>query len=100
MPAPRINILVDGSPLRPTVLAQLVRAGLRESDCDPSVLALRFALVQRADGEFGPLDDDLFEPGILLGFELEAPGGLTQRMFEGPITHIRPHFETVASNAY
>lgn len=100
MPAPRINILVSGSPLDQKVLAQLQRAELRESDCDPSVLALRFTLVQRANGEFGPLDDDLFEPSVVLGFELEAPGGLTQRLFEGPITHIRPHFETVESNAY
>jgi phage protein D len=100
MPSPRINVLVAGSPLDPAVLAQLTRAEVRESDCDPSVLALRFRLVQRADGEFGPLDDDLFEPGAALGFELEPPGGVTQRLFEGLITHIRPHFETIESNAY
>jgi len=100
MPSPRINVVVAGSPVEPAVLAQLTRAEVRESDCDPSVLALRFKLVQRANGEFGPLDDDLFEPGVAIGFELEAPGGLTQRLFEGLITHIRPHFETVESNAY
>jgi hypothetical protein len=101
MPTPRINVLVDGSPIEPIVLAQMLRAEVRESDRDPSVLALRFRLVQRADGEFGPLDDDLFEPGVVLSFEVEPPGGLTtQRLFEGPITHIRPHFETIESNAY
>ncbi|MDX6512921.1 MAG: hypothetical protein QOE36_2425 [Gaiellaceae bacterium] len=100
MPSPRINVLVAGSPLESTVLAQMTRAELRESDRDPSVLALRFSLVQRADGEFGPLDDDVFEPGAVLSFEVEPPGGLTQRLFEGPITHIRPHFETIESNAY
>jgi phage protein D len=100
MPSPRINVLVAGSALDPMVLAQLTRAEVRESDCDPSVLALRFRLVQRSDGEFGPLDDDLFEPGAAIGFEVEPPGGLTQRLFEGLITHIRPHFETVESNAY
>jgi hypothetical protein len=100
MPSPRINVIVAGSPLDPTVLAQLTRAEVRESDCDPSVLALRFRLVQRANGEFGPLDDELFEPGAEIGFELEPPGGLTQRLFEGLVTHIRPHFETVESNAY
>ena len=42
MPSPRIKVLVDGSPLDATVLAQLTRAEVRESDCDPSVLALRF----------------------------------------------------------
>src|SRR6266545_5636339 len=100
MPSPRVNVLVAGSPLEPTVLAQMTRAEVRESDGDPSVLALRFRLVQRADGEFGPLDDDLFEPGVALSFELEPPGGLTQRLFEGLITHIRPHFESIESNAY
>ena len=93
-------MLVDGSPLDPLVLARHTRAEVRESDRDPSVLALRFALVQRDDGEFGPLDDELFEPGVVLGFDVEPPGGLTQRLFEGPITHIRPHFETVEANAY
>jgi hypothetical protein len=78
----------------------MTRAEVRESDSDPSVLSLRFRLVQRADGEFGPLDEDVFEPGVLLSFEVEPPGGLTQRLFEGPITHIRPHFETILSNAY
>src|SRR6476619_1108407 len=100
MPSPRVNLLVADSPLDPTVLAQMTRAEVRESDCDPSVLALRFRLVQRASGEFGPLDDDLFEPGAVVGFELEPPGGSTQRLFEGPITHIRPHFETIEANAY
>src|SRR6476659_911030 len=100
MPSPRINVLVAGSALDPMVLAQLTRAEVRESDCDPSVLALRFRLVQRTDGEFGPLGDNRFEPGAAIGFEVEPPGGLTQRLFEGLITHLRPHFETVESNAY
>lgn len=100
MPSPRINVLVAGSPLAAGVLAQLTRAELRESDCDPSVLALRFTLVQRADGEFGPVDDDVFEPGVVLGFEIEPPGGVIQRLFEGPVTHIRPHFESIESNSY
>lgn len=100
MPAPRISVLADGAPLDPGVLALLARAEVRESDRDPSVLALRFKLVQRADGEFTPLDDGLFEPGTQLGFDVEPPGGVTQRLFEGIVTHVRPHFETIASNAY
>jgi hypothetical protein len=100
VPSPRINVLVAGSPLDGVVLAQMTRAEVRESDCDPSVLALRFSLVQHPDGEFGPLDDDLFEPGVVLSFEIEPLGGLTQRLFEGLVTHIRPHFETIGSNAY
>src|SRR5262245_20347703 len=100
MPSPSVNVLLAGSPIDGTVLAQLTRAEVRESDCDPSVLALRFRLVQRDDGEFGPIDDDLFEPGALLSFEVAAPGALLTRLFEGPITHVRPHFETIESNSY
>src|SRR5262245_22836257 len=100
MPSPRINVHLDGSPLDPLVLAQMTRAEVRESDCDPSVLSLRFRLVQRSDGEFGRLDDELFEPGVAIGFEAQPPGGLAQRLFEGQITHVRPHFESIVSNAY
>lgn len=100
MPSPRVNVLLSGAPLDPRTLAQLDRAELRESDSDPSVLSLRFRLVQRPDGEFGPLDDELFEPGAPIGFEAEPPGGLTTRLFEGYVTHVRPHFETIESNSY
>ena len=100
MPAPRLNIFVAGSPLDPAVLAQMTRAEVRESDSDPSVLALRFSLVQHGNGEFSPLDDNVFEPGAAIAFELEPPGGLVQRIFDGAITHIRPHFEIVPANAY
>lgn len=100
MPAPRISVLVAGTPLDAEVLAQMTRAEVRESDCDPTVLALRFTLVQRPDGEFRPLDDDVFEPGAVLSFEVEPPGGVAHRLFEGYVTHVRPHFETIKSNAY
>ena len=100
MPSPRINLLVAGTALDAAVLAQLTRAEVRESDRDPSVLALRFTLVQRANGEFGPLDDVLFDPGVAIGFEVEPPGGLLVRIFEGFCTHVRPHFETAQDNAY
>lgn len=100
MPSPRITVLVDGTAVDPTVLAVLTRVELRESDCDPSVLALRFGLTQRATGEFGPLDDELFEPGVPIAFEVEPPGGLLQRVFDGYCTHLRPHFESAAENAY
>src|SRR6266700_6554188 len=100
MPAPRVNVFIAGSPLDPDVLARMTRAEVRESDCDPTVLALRFSVSQRGNGEFTPVDDDLFEPGAAIAFEVEAPGGLTQRLFDGAITHIRPHFEVVPANAY
>lgn len=100
MPSPRINVLLSGTALDPAVLAQLTRVEVRESDRDPSVLALRFTLVQRDNGEFGPLDDTLFEPGVPVSFEVEPPGGLLQRLFEGFCTHVRPHFETAQDNAY
>lgn len=100
MPNPRINVLVDGTALDPVVLARLNRAEVRESDCDPSVLALRFAMSQLDNGEFTPLDDGPFVPGAIIGFEVAPPGALVQRIFEGPLTHVRPHFETVAANSY
>ena len=100
MPSPRIQVVVDGSPIDATVMAQLVRAEVRESDRDPSVLALRFTLVQRPDGEFAPIDDELFDPGTPIAFEVEPPGGTLQRLFDGFVTHLRPHFETIESNAY
>jgi hypothetical protein len=100
MPSPRVNVLLAGSPLDPAVLAQMVRAEVRESDSDPTVLAMRFKVSQRADGEFAPVDDELFEPGAVVSFDLEPPGGIVQRLFEGPVTHVRPHFETIESNAY
>jgi hypothetical protein len=100
MPSPRINVLVAGNAVDPVVLAQLTRVEMRESDRDPSVLALRFTLVQRANGEFSPLDDTLFEPGAAIAFEVEPPGGLLQRLFDGYCTQLRPHFEAAAENAY
>ena len=100
MPSPRIQVVVDGAPIVATVMAQLTRAEVRESDCDPSVLALRFTLVQRSDGEFGPIDDALFDPGTPIAFEIEPPGGTIQRLFDGLVTHLRPHFETIESNSY
>jgi len=100
MTSPRVNLFVAGTAVDPAVLAQLTRVEVRESDCDPTVLALRFTLVQRDNGEFGPLDDTMFEPGTPIGFEVEPPGGVLQRIFEGFCTHIRPHFESAAENAY
>jgi hypothetical protein len=100
VPSPRLQVLLADSPLDATVMAQLTRAEVRESDCDPSVLALRFRLVQRADGEFGPIDDELFEPGTRIAFEVEPAGGVLQRIFDGVVTHLRPHFEAIESNTY
>ncbi|MGY1708345.1 contractile injection system protein, VgrG/Pvc8 family [Geodermatophilus sp. SYSU D00758] len=100
MASARVALLIAGTALEAGVLAQLTRVEVRESDTDPTVLALRFGLVQRGDGEFGPLDDDLFEPGVALAFEIEPPGGVAQRLFDGSVTHVRPHFETIAQNAY
>jgi len=100
MPSPRINVLVAGSSLDLAIVALIGRWEVRESDREPSVLALRLRLVQRPDGEFGPLDDDVFEPGVALSFEAEAPGGLMVRLFDGYLTHVRPHFESIEANCY
>jgi hypothetical protein len=96
----RINLLIGGKRLDTEVLALLLRAEVRETDSDASVLALRFGLVQQPNGEFRPLDGGPFELGALIAFEVEPPGGLPQRLFQGYVTHLRPHFEVIESNGY
>ena len=79
MANPRVNVLVDGTAVDASVLGALTRAEVRESDCDPSVLALRFSLVPRANideavhtllqtsqGEF-PVVDDAGKPIGVIG---------------------------------
>ncbi len=100
MPSAQINIVVQGDRLEPNVLSLLSRLEVRESDSDPTVAALRFGLVQRPDGEFNPVDDDVFAPGVQIGIDVAAPGSLPHRLFEGFVTHIRPHFETIEANGY
>lgn len=95
-----LNILLGGERLEASVLTQLSRLEVRESDSDPTVLALRFSLKQLPSGEFSPLDSEHFEPGAELAAELTAPGGLPQRLFQGYVTHVRPHFESIESNGY
>jgi hypothetical protein len=100
VPAPRINVLLNGERLDDRALALLTRLEVRESDADPTVAALRFRLTQQPDGAFFPLDEDLFEPAAGLAVDVEAPGGLPQRLFDGYTTHVRPHFETIEANCY
>jgi hypothetical protein len=95
-----LNLLLNDQRVDPTLLQQLVRAEVRESDSDPTVISLRFKMVQQPTGEIFPLDDDLFVPAASLDFDLAAPGGLPERLFSGKVTHIRPHFETIESNCY
>jgi phage protein D len=100
MPAPSVQLLIGGEAIEPALLDRLRRVEVRESDQDPTVLALRLQLTQQASGEFSPLDDDLFGTGVRLSLDLAAPGGTAQRLFDGVVTHIRPHFEDIESNCY
>lgn len=100
MPTPKIQLLRDDEPLPEQALAQLARLEIRESDWDPALLALRFNLTQQPDGAFALLDDDTFEPGARLAAEIAAPGGLSQRLFDGWVSHVRPHFEEPEANSY
>lgn len=100
MPDPRFSVSVGGRPLDGDALAHLCRVEVREGDGDPSVAALRFNLSQRADGTYGPLDDDVFAPAARVRVDVEAPGGRLVALFHGYVTHLRPHFETIESNAY
>ena len=101
MPAPKLNLLLDGERLDAEVLTQLSRLEVREGDEGPSLLALRFRLAQRPGGLFFPLDDpDLFAPARPIAVDLTAPGGLPTRVFAGYLSHVRPHFEAVEANCY
>jgi hypothetical protein len=93
-------VLLGEERLDAATLALLDHLEVRESDSDPSALALRFRMVQAPDGSFRPTDQDLFVPGKPLGVELSAPGGLLKRLFQGYVTHLRPHYETIESNCY
>ncbi|MDB4927881.1 MAG: hypothetical protein JWM10_365 [Myxococcaceae bacterium] len=100
MPDPRFSVLVDDQPLDGSALGLLFRLEVRESDDNPTVASLRFRLSQQPDGNYAPLDDDLFAPSTKLRVSVEAPGGLLVALFHGYVTHLRPHFETIESNAY
>jgi hypothetical protein len=96
---PEYRVLLDGAALDVAEL-KLTRLEVRESDADPTFCALRFDLAQRDDGTFAQLDDDVFRPGLPLGVELTMPGATPSRLFEGFVTHLRPHFETIEANCY
>jgi len=100
MPAPLIQLLLDGEAAEPRLLDRVRRMEVRESDEDPTIAALRLQLSQQPSGAFFPLDDELFTAGTRLGIEVAAPGGLPQRLFEGFVTHVRPHFESIESNCF
>lgn len=100
MPDPRLLVAVEGQPIEASVLGLLTRIEVRESDVDPTLLALRFNATQSPGGEFSPIDDGIFVPAAQVSVQIEAPGGAPVRLFEGFVTHVRPHFETIESNAY
>lgn len=100
MPAPSFQLLVGGDAVDPGVLDRVRRIEVRESDQDPTVVALRLQLSQQPSGEFFPLDDAIFGSGVRLALEIASPGGTAQRLFDGIVTHVRPHFESVESNCY
>ncbi|OJH34512.1 hypothetical protein BON30_42640 [Cystobacter ferrugineus] len=92
--------MFDGKRLEAGVLGLLTRLEVRESDADATVAALRFNLSQLPDGEFSPVDEELFTPAAHLSLDVEAPGGNPVRLFDGYVTHVRPHFERIESNCY
>ncbi len=100
MPSPQLQVHVDGEALTARFLGQLTRLEVRESDCDPTVAALRFNLSQQPGGTFSILDDELFDAGAPMAVEAAAPGGLPQRLFDGYVSHLRPHFESIEANCY
>lgn len=100
MPAPLFQILIDGEAVEPRLMSSVRRMEVRESDEEASMAALRLQLAQLPSGEYYPLDEDIFSPGVRISIELAAPGGNPVRLFEGFATHVRPHFEPIESNCY
>jgi hypothetical protein len=100
MVTPLISVLTDGERLDGALMDSLSHLEVRESDVDPTVATLRFRLVQHPTGTYSPLDDDIFNAGEPLAVEIAAPGGLPQRLFDGVVTHLRPHFEEIEANCY
>jgi hypothetical protein len=100
MPAPSLQLEIAGQAADPALLNRVTRLEVRESDQDPTVLALRLQLSQQPSGQFSPLDDAVFAAGVRLSLDLAPPGGTAQRIFDGLVTHVRPHFETIESNCY
>lgn len=100
MPVARVNVMLDEKRIDAAVLGLLSRLEVRESDDDPTVAALRFNLAQTPEGHVTPIDDALFSPGAKLAVEVEAPGSRNARLFDGYVTHVRPHFEAIESNCY
>lgn len=100
MPDARVRVLLDAAPLDGAVLADLSRVEVRESDADPGVAILRFKVKQDPNGRVLPIDDERFEPYVPLAVDLGAPGGAAVRLFDGFVTFVRPHFETIESNCY
>lgn len=95
-----LNVVADGERLAPELLALLQRIEIRESDSEPTVIAMRFGVAQRPDGSWRPIDDQLLTPAMPLEVDVAVPGGLPTRLFSGFVTHLRPHFETIESNCY
>lgn len=100
MPIPKLTVLVDDQRLEERFLGQLTRFEVREQHDDPTVAVLRFNMRQQPGGSFSIIDDERFEAGARLALEVAAPGGLAQRLFDGFVTHLRPHFEPVEANCY
>ena len=100
MVSPFISVIIAGERLDSSLLDRLFSLEVRESDVDPTVATLRFSLIQQPTGEYSLIDDDIFTAGEALAIEIAAPGGLSQRLFDGYATHIRPHFEEIETNCY
>lgn len=100
MPVAHYQLTLDGKALPEPLRALLTRVELRESDCEASVAALRFRLAPQQTGEVYPLDEEHFRPLARLAVALGAPEGPLVHLFSGYVTHVRPHFEEIASACY
>lgn len=94
----RFQVWAGGQRLEARLLARLDRVRLRDTDRDPSLLILAFSLDQDPDGGFALLDDPPLQPGAPLALDLGVRDAPLRRVFEGQVTHVRPHFEPVEAS--
>ena len=99
MPAPFIQLLIDNTPAEPRLVDRIRRIEVRESDEDPTIAACASSSHNSRRARSSHSTTICSRQGRSWGSS-RLPGGLPQRLFEGIITHIRPHFETIESNCY
>ena len=90
---PALMVDLDGRHLPEGLVRSVARLEVRDRDDEASVATLKFLLSYSEDGGIEPLDHADLLPGHLLSLTIKAPDHRLIKLFEGRITHLRPHLE-------